>query len=90
MLSLNQVEYSYDYNFLAELMSLCKKPLVDICKPHLTAKSLRRIDNVFDFFLNKQFTDALFQVEDTSRSKDMSKCLQLVIHDLRSLVDEAR
>ena len=85
-----QVDYSYDYKFLSESMSICKQRLVQICQPHLTPKSLKRIDNVFDFFSDARFLDALFDVEQSDRSKDMSSCLHRVIEDLRTLVDAAR
>lgn len=89
-LSVTQVDYSYDYAFLSESMSICKQRLSDICRPHLTGKSIKRIDNVFDFFSDHQFLDMLFEVEKSQRSKDMASLLHVVIGDLRTLVDAAR
>lgn len=60
LISFHQVEHSYDRNFLVKHADDLRKELKALVKPHLTDKSLGRIDHVLDFFSADNFLDSLY------------------------------
>lgn len=60
MISFHQVEHTYDRNFLLSYVSKLREDLRDLVRPHLTDKSLSRIDQVTDYFSDPKFLDALY------------------------------
>ncbi|KAK7595212.1 hypothetical protein V9T40_001645 [Parthenolecanium corni] len=59
--SFYELEFSYDYQYLANLLNDLRASLLILVRNHLTEKSLDRINRVFDFCRRKEFCDQLFR-----------------------------
>lgn len=69
--------------FFLQLLTECKTLLKQIVQPHLTDKSLGRIDTVFNFFTNPAFLDAIFK-----KNSDYSDTMTKIISDMHSALEE--
>eukprot|EP00096_Caligus_rogercresseyi_P003253 TRINITY_DN1599_c0_g1_i2.p1 TRINITY_DN1599_c0_g1~~TRINITY_DN1599_c0_g1_i2.p1 ORF type:complete len:212 (-),score=66.50 TRINITY_DN1599_c0_g1_i2:51-626(-) len=86
LISFYQVDHTYDKAFIVCHLSELKSQLQSLVKPHLTEKSLGRIDNIMEFFGNPEFLDALYSpVKRNSETYDqmgiivehLNKCLEV-------------
>lgn len=55
-----QVDHTYDRNFLIKYITDLQTDLKSLVRPHLTDKSLSRIDQVLEFFSSADFLDSLY------------------------------
>ena len=55
-----QVDHTYERNFLIKYIVGLQSDLKLLVRPHLTDKSLDRIDHVLDFLAQPEFLDALY------------------------------
>nr|CAG4648334.1 EOG090X0GLS [Moina brachiata]SVE93334.1 EOG090X0GLS [Moina brachiata] len=83
VISFYEVDFSYDQKYLVQLLTECKSLLKQIVQPHLTEKSLGRIDMVFNFFANPSFLDAIFK-----KNSDYSDTMTKIISDMHSALEE--
>ena len=82
-LSFYEVDFTFDSDFLNNSLKSCQNILQTIVKDHLTEKSKLKIDNIFDFFSDKAFLDAVFKSQSPYRN-----LLQVIVEDTRTLVEE--
>lgn len=61
IISFHEVDFSFDLKFLQNILSDLRQMLQSLVKRHLTDKSHNRIDEVFDFFNEAQFLEAIFR-----------------------------
>nr|CAG4642137.1 EOG090X0GLS [Eurycercus lamellatus] len=83
VISFHEVDFSYDQKFLTQLLGECKTLLKQIVQPHLTEKSLGRIDMVFAFFSNPAFLDAIFK-----KNSEYSDIMTKIIADMHSALEQ--
>lgn len=81
--SFYEVDYSFDKTFLSKIMLDCSELIKDLIKPHLTEKTIGRVDNVFNFFGNPQFLETVYKSDNIYRDY-----LQNIVKDLRTLMEE--
>ena len=82
VISFYEVDYSFDKNFLSRGLNECRAILRQLVERHLTEKSLVRIDNVFNFFCEPDFLEAMFRADSAYRPQ-----LKKMVIDLNSLID---
>lgn len=81
-LSFYEIEFTYDQKYLIDLLKMCQNSIHLIVKQHLTEKSKNRIDNVFNFFLDKNFLDDVF------KNQKYNSIMKPLVEDVRKLLDE--
>ena len=77
-----QVEFSYDAVYLESAISNACELLKRLVARHLTEKSLDRIDNIFDYFGDRTFLDAVFRPKGPHRD-----LMDSIIRDLNALLE---
>lgn len=85
LISFYQVDHTYDRNFLIRYVSDLQGDLKTLVKPHLTEKSLGRIDQVLDFFSNAQFLDSLYVPH---KNQDAAKQMGVLMDLLNKCMEE--
>nr|CAG4646660.1 EOG090X0GLS [Macrothrix elegans] len=83
VISFYEVDFSYDQKFLLQLLTDCRNLLKQIVQPHLTDKSLGRIEMVFTFFSNPTFLDAIFK-----KNSEYSDIMNKIISDMHGALDQ--
>nr|CAG4650578.1 EOG090X0GLS [Sida crystallina] len=83
VISFHEVDFSYDQKFITQLLIECRNLLKQIVTPHLTDKSLGRIDMVFNFFSNQSFLDAVFK-----KNSEYSELMGKIVADMSAALDE--
>lgn len=69
--------------FFFQLLTECRNLLKQIVQPHLTDKSLGRIDLVFGFFSNPIFLDMIFK-----KNSDYNEVMTKIITDMHSALEQ--
>nr|CAG4636609.1 EOG090X0GLS [Eubosmina coregoni]SVE70137.1 EOG090X0GLS [Eubosmina coregoni] len=82
VISFYEVDFSYDQKFLTQLLSECRNLLKQIVQPHLTDKSIGRVDMVFNFFSNPSFLDIIFK-----KNSEYSEIMTNIIKDMHSALE---
>ena len=80
IISFHEVDFTLDTEFLSELLKQSGELLKEVLRPHLTNKSLERVDQVFAFcadgnFLQAIFTDERYKEVRNVLVKDLHECL---------------
>lgn len=88
IVSFHEVEFSYDRNYLTDLLEACRKQLKQLINTHLSDKSLNRVDNIFDYFTNTNFLDRFFTTNDPKDA--FFRIKQTIIDDINLLLDRKR
>ena len=83
VVSFYEVDFTFDKNYLNKALNECGSLLKQLVQRHLTEKSLWRIDNVFHFFSNPDFLEALFK--SNGQHKEL---LCGMVRDLNKLLDD--
>lgn len=83
VISFHEVDFSFDKNFLAQSFKECSDTMKDLVRPHLTEKSLGRIDLVFGFYGNPDFLEAVFRKDGQFTEK-----LHLMVADLNKMMED--
>nr|CAG4643576.1 EOG090X0GLS [Ilyocryptus agilis] len=83
IISFYEVDFSYDQKFLTQLVNECRNLLKQIVQPHLTDKSLGRINMVFDFFTNPPFLDVIFK-----KHSEYNEIMTKIVADMNSALEE--
>uniref|UniRef100_T1JFQ3 Tumor necrosis factor alpha-induced protein 8-like protein n=1 Tax=Strigamia maritima TaxID=126957 RepID=T1JFQ3_STRMM len=83
VVSFYEVDYSYDRNFLVQSLNECCAMLTQLVRPHLTDKSIARIDHVFRFFTDNELLEKLFR-KDGEYRRLMSK----IVADMHKLMED--
>jgi hypothetical protein len=81
-LSFYEVEFTFDYEYLSTILTSCRHSINAVIKNHLTDKSLKRVENVFGFFKERQFLEEVF------RNSKYSSLMDSIVKDTRVLLDE--
>lgn len=66
-----------------QLLTECRNLLKQIVQPHLTEKSLGRIDLVFGFFSNPVFLDMIFK-----KNSEYNEIMTKIISDMHSALEQ--
>lgn len=82
VISFFEVDYSFDKQFLMQILNENASMLKQLVKCHLTEKSLSRIDHVFNFFGNPMFLEKAFQ-----RNGEHKELLANLIRDMHKLME---
>lgn len=82
IISFYEVDFSYDRNYLIQALLESQKILQSIICKHLTDKSFNRVENVFSFFANASFLDAIFR-----RDSQYRDALGRVVNDLNKAIE---
>lgn len=64
IVSFHEVDFSYDRQYLQKQMQTCNVELQQLIRTHLSDKSQRRIDFVFQFLGRSEFLDRFFTTTD--------------------------
>jgi len=83
VISFHEVDFSYDQRFISQLLIECRNLLKQVVSPHLTEKSLGRIDSVFNFFANAAFLDTVFK-----KNSEYSEIMSKITADMSAALDE--
>ncbi|CAB3375319.1 Hypothetical predicted protein [Cloeon dipterum] len=83
IVSFYEVDFSYDRPFLVNSFDACHQGLKAMVAPHLTPKSIARVDSVFNFFKDPAFLDAVFRKESPHR-----EALGRVVRDINKALEE--
>ncbi|XP_058805103.1 tumor necrosis factor alpha-induced protein 8-like protein [Phymastichus coffea] len=59
-LSFYELEFSFDRGYMSGALERCRAALQALIRPHLSDKSLERVDQVFDFVAHPDFLEAVF------------------------------
>ncbi|XP_043532980.1 tumor necrosis factor alpha-induced protein 8-like protein 3 [Chiloscyllium plagiosum] len=81
--SFYEVEFTFDRNILAELLTECKDLLHVLIERHLTPKSHGRIDHVFRLFADVEFLSELYNPDGVYK-----EYLQKICEGVNKLLDE--
>lgn len=81
-LSFYEIEYTFDPKYLNNILVSCHSYMHDIIRGHLTDKSKKRVDNVFNFFTEIKFLEEIF------RNGKYSVIMKAIFDDARKLVDQ--
>lgn len=82
IISFYEVDFSFDLLYLQQALIESKNVLKSIIEPHLTEKSIGRIDEVFDFFSDAKLLETAFRVDSPYRDvvgdivKDMNAAME--------------
>jgi hypothetical protein len=95
-LSFYEIEYTFDKEHLSSLLKSCQATLHLIIKNHLTENSKHRVDNVFEFFVDKKFLEDVLRNStgkahgsgDNAAHAKYGHLMKVVMDDVRKLVDE--
>lgn len=82
IISFHEVEYSYDVNYFLASTAEVHDLLKGLVKNHLTDKSLKRIDDIFTFLMNKDFLTAIFKP-----NSQYHEVLGKIVIDLHKVLD---
>ncbi|XP_019767780.1 tumor necrosis factor alpha-induced protein 8-like protein isoform X2 [Dendroctonus ponderosae] len=82
IISFYEVDFSYDRNYLVQVLGDSQKILQSIICRHLTDKSVNRVESVFSFFGNERFLDAIFK-----RDSEYREALGRVVNDLNKGIE---
>ncbi|OWA53931.1 putative Tumor necrosis factor alpha-induced protein 8-like protein 3 [Hypsibius exemplaris] len=82
--SFYEVEFSFDRGYLSGILRDCGALLVGILQPHLTGKSIARIQDVFQFYAAEEFLQWLFVESGEASRAD----LKMAVEDLHQLLHE--
>jgi len=85
LISFYQVDHTYDRAFLTKYVEDLKSDLKDLVRPHLTEKSLGRIDHVMGFFGEAEFLDSLYVPK---KNEDVAKQMGVLINSLNKCMEE--
>ena len=80
-LSFYEIDYSFEYAHLYQLLRNCQNIVQSIVRAHLTDKSKTRIDVIFDFFVDKTFLEHIF------RNDACKPTMCKIVDDVRTLLD---
>lgn len=83
LISFYEVDFSYDQKYLTQLLNECRSLLKQIVQPHLTDKSIGRIDMVFNFFSNPPLLDIIFK-----KNSEYSEIMTKIIADMHSALED--
>lgn len=61
LISFSRVEFSYDQRYLISHLEEARSLTTRLMQPHTTAKTIGRVNNIFDTLTNGSFLDALFR-----------------------------
>lgn len=81
-LSFYEVDFTFDYEYLSSILTSCRNSINSVIRNHLTDKSLKRVENVFDFFKERQFLEEVF------KNSKYSSFMDSIVKDTRVLLDE--
>lgn len=73
--SFYELEFSYDYSYLCQLLNDLHSNVNLLVQNHLTDKSLNRISHLFQFIVRKEFCDAMF-LNDSPYRDTVDKIIQ--------------
>ena len=82
IISFFEVDFSFDLNYLQKLIGEVHQLLKEIVRNHLTDKSISRIDEIFESFLEPHFLESLFRPDGPHREvmakicEDLNKILE--------------
>lgn len=82
IISFYEVDFSYDRNYLVQVLGDSQKNLQSIICRHLTDKSVNRVESVFSFFANERFLDVIFK-----RDSEYREALGRVVNDLNKGIE---
>jgi len=85
LISFYQVDHTYDRAFLTKYVEDLKNDLKDLVRPHLTEKSLGRIEHVMGFFGDAEFLDSLYVPK---KNEDVAKQMGVLIISLNKCMEE--
>jgi hypothetical protein len=77
-----QVDFTYDAAYLMNALSNACELLKRLVARHLTEKSLNRIDNVFAYFGDRAFLDAVFRLNGPHH-----ELMAAIVQDLNALLE---
>ncbi|XP_023036787.1 tumor necrosis factor alpha-induced protein 8-like protein isoform X3 [Drosophila tropicalis] len=82
IISFYEVDFTFDLNYLQESIAESHKALKSIVQPHLTEKSLGRIDEVFDFFGDATLLETAFK-----RDSPYREVMGKIVADINSAME---
>lgn len=82
IISFHEVDFSFDLGYLQKSLSESKAVLKSIIERHLTAKSLNRVDEVFDFFGDAKLLETAFRIDSPYR-----EVVADIVKDLNQAMD---
>lgn len=80
LISFHQVDHTYDLAFLIGYLEDLKRDLRALARPHLTDKSVSRINHVMDFFARKEFLDSLYVKDRNAEVATQMKALMELLN----------
>lgn len=83
IISFFEVDFSFDLNFIQNLITEVHQLLKEIVKSHLTEKSLLKIDEIFDSFNNPQFLESIFKTDSPHR-----EVMGKIVADLNKVMEQ--
>lgn len=81
-ISFYEVDFSFDKKFLTKNLEDCRSLIHQIIERHLTAKSHRRVDHVFDYYANGDMLEKVFHEE------QYGTILKRIVDNLNKLMEE--
>lgn len=84
IISFFEVDFSFDLNYLQNLISEVHQLLKSIVKSHLTEKNLHKIDEIFDSFSNSQFLESVFKTDSPHR-----ELMENIVADLNKVMEQS-
>ncbi|RWS27570.1 Tumor necrosis factor: alpha-induced protein 8-like protein [Leptotrombidium deliense] len=83
IVSFHEVEFSYDRAFIIESLNKNREKLKSLVLKHLSDKSMRRIDNVFNTFTDGNLLDDTFK----SKEGEIVQLRSNIVADIHSLLE---
>ncbi|XP_046915714.2 tumor necrosis factor alpha-induced protein 8-like protein sigmar [Dermatophagoides farinae] len=88
IVSFHQVDFSYERQYLQQQMQKCKTELKQLIQRHLSEKSQKRIDFVFDFLGHSEFLDSFFTATtNNSMDKQWLEMKATIVEDINRLLE---
>jgi len=84
LVSFYQVDHTYDRSFVMKQLQELEELLVNLIQPHLTDKSVGRVDQIFNVVKTGDFLDSIYVPK---KNPEMRKIMGGVVEDVNSCME---
>jgi len=84
LVSFYQVDHTYDRLFVMKQLNELEELLINLIQPHLTDKSVGRVDQIFTVVKTGEFLDSIYVPK---RNQEMREIMGRVVEDVNSCME---
>merc|ERR1712098_280507 len=83
LITFHQLEHTYDRVFLSKYLEELENSLKNLVRPHLSEKSVERVEQIFGVLKTAEFLDTLYQ----PNYPEIRMLMERVVQDLTSCLE---